>query len=81
MTLAELRGVHERPKNGNTVKRIMDSGTIHKLAVLGKDYYSIRTIGDLFLFAGADSALLKEPLPGQSTVANAWMHFIGGLRP
>ena len=48
------------------MKRIMDSGIIHKLAVLGKDYYSIRTIGDLFLFAGADSALLKESPPAPS---------------
>lgn len=38
----------------------MDSGVIHKLAVLGKDYYSIRTIGDLFLCSGAEP-VYREP--------------------
>lgn len=39
----------------------MNRGFVHKIAVLGKDFYSIRTIDDLFIFAGADPNWWKEP--------------------
>jgi len=39
----------------------MDTGLIHKIAVLGKDYYVNRTIDDLFVFAGALPNWWKEP--------------------
>ena len=39
----------------------MNKGLLHKIAVLGKDYYSIRTIDDLFIFSGADPYYWIEP--------------------
>jgi len=39
----------------------MNGGFIHKIAVLGKDFYSIRTIDDLFIFAGADPNWWEDP--------------------
>lgn len=36
-------------------------GFLRKIAVLGKDYYSLRTIDDLFIFAGADPGDRMEP--------------------
>lgn len=40
----------------------MDTGIIHRLATLCKDYYVIRTIDDLFIYAGANHAWRLEPL-------------------
>ncbi len=39
----------------------MNKGFVHKLAVLCKDYYVIRTISDLFIFAGAEGAWSDHP--------------------
>jgi hypothetical protein len=39
----------------------MNRGLIHKVVVLSKDFYVIRTIDDLFIFAGADSSWWQEP--------------------
>lgn len=52
----------------------MNSGIIHKLAVLGKDYYTIRTIDDLFLFAGADQVYQD---PSQSHGSQRMDNFYG----
>lgn len=52
----------------------MNSGLIHKLAVLGKDYYSIRTINDLFLFAGAEQVYQD---PSQSHGSQRMDNFYG----
>jgi hypothetical protein len=39
----------------------VDTGTIHRLAVICKDYYVNRTIDDLFVFAGADRQWWIKP--------------------
>lgn len=39
----------------------VDPGLVRKIAVLCKDYHVIRTIGDLFLFAGAEPSWQGEP--------------------
>ncbi len=39
----------------------MDTGTIHRLAVICKDYYVNRTIDDLFIFAGAERQWWLKP--------------------
>src|SRR4051812_7764206 len=39
----------------------MTEPLVHKIAVLCKDYYVIRTIDDLFIFAGADRDWWREP--------------------
>lgn len=44
-----------------TGKIAKNKGFIHKIAVLGKDYYSIAEIDNLFIFAGADPKWWKVP--------------------
>lgn len=58
----------------------MNSGVIHKLAVLGKDYYCIRTIDDLFLFAGADQVYQNPSQPHGSQRMDNFYGWIEGLK-
>lgn len=39
----------------------LDVGLVRKIALICKDHYSIRTIDDLFIFAGADPSARREP--------------------
>ena len=58
---------------------------VHKLAVLGKDYYTIATIGDLFVFAGADRTWVGEPDDSQASQRMAafygWINGISAAAP
>lgn len=58
---------------------------VHKLAVLGKDYYTIGTIGDLFVFAGADRTWVGEPDDSQASQRMAafygWINGISAAAP
>lgn len=58
----------------------MDSGVIHKLAVLGKDYYSIRTIGDLFLCSGAEPVYYEPSQSYGSQRMDVFHGWVEGLR-
>jgi len=53
----------------------MDTGLVQKIAVLGKDYYTIATITDLFIFAGAMPDWWVEPARGGGS---ARMHHVFG---
>ena len=58
----------------------MDSGVVHKLAVLAKDYYSIRTIGDLFLVSGAEPVSQVPSRSHGSQRMDAFYGWIEGMR-
>lgn len=45
----------------------LDVGLVRKVAVLCKDYYTNRTIDDLFIFAGADPSARQEPNQGHGS--------------
>lgn len=62
----------------NTTSNLLtNKGLIHKIAVLGKDYYSIARINDLFLFAGADMSWWEEPT-NADTISSTRMHRVYG---
>ncbi len=59
----------------------MHSGLIRRLAVICKDCYTIRTIDDLFIYAGADPRWRLEPLEHQgSQRMNHFYSWVDGVQ-
>ena len=58
---------------------------VHKLAILGKDHYTISTIGDLFVLAGADRTWVGEPDDSHASQRMAafygWINGISSAAP
>jgi hypothetical protein len=59
----------------------VDTGTIHRLAVICKDYYVNRTIDDLFVFAGADRRWwVKLPQSSGSERIDEFYGWVEGIK-